>query len=117
ATGNPLGSSYINFETNGDISIYAGGGIGFGVNLPPWRTYPVQSHIGTGIKIADTTISLQGITVPIKVYDSLLYAGSGTYSTVASDIAVYDGKEILTYDATIVILPITSSTTTNQEFA
>jgi len=112
--------SYINYETNGDISTYVGGFGGFGgVTLPPWRTYPVQSHTTTGAKIADTSLTLPGIPLPVHFvgYDTMTFIGNGTYPVSGKIIPVFNAKEVLTITASALIISMNVNTVTHIEFA
>ncbi|MFI5265027.1 MAG: hypothetical protein ACHQM6_10970, partial [Candidatus Kapaibacterium sp.] len=119
-TGLAYYDSYINFETNGDISVYVGSNGGFGgVTLPPWRTYPIQSHVTLGAKVGDTTITFPGIPlpIPIKVYDSLFYVNNSIFSVGTINIPVFNSLEVVTINATVIIAPITSRTLRLISFA
>ncbi|MDP4237800.1 MAG: hypothetical protein Q8919_15265, partial [Bacteroidota bacterium] len=116
-----LSHTYLNFESNGDLSVYVGGnGSSFaGVALPDWRTYPMQTHTTFGVKVADTTITFPGIPLPIplKVFDSMFYVNSGVYTVGTASIPVFNMKESLTYDATILFSAITTSTARHISFS
>lgn len=111
--------TYINFEANGDLSFYQpGGGLG-GVTLPDWRTYPMQSHTTIGAKVGDTTITFPGIPVPISLtaFDSLFYVASGAYSAGTTSIPVFNLKEVITVNATILFSPVKFTPTRHISFA
>ena len=111
--------TYINFEANGDISIYSpGGGFG-GVTLPNWRTYPMQSHTTLGAKIGDTTITYTGIPVPIpiKAFDTLSFVNSGSYSLDNISIPVFTSKDVITINATVLFSQVTFLLTRHISFA
>jgi hypothetical protein len=115
--GFPYNNTYINFEPDGDISLYSTtGGLG-GVTLPNWRTYPMQSHSTIGMKIGDTTVIFPGIPlpIPIKVFDSIFYVNNSTYSV--GNIPVFNSKDVLTINATVLFAPVIFVTTRHISFA
>ncbi len=120
ASGIPAGDTYLNFESDGDISVYTGGSGGFqGITLPPWQTYPVQSHITSGAKIADTSLTNTGFPLPVHVvaYDSLFYVNSGIYSVGGNNIPVYNGKQVFSYIVSALLINLNSSTVAHLAFA
>jgi hypothetical protein len=114
--------TYYNYESNGDISINTGGaGISgfFGITLPAWSTYPVQSHTPSGFKFLDTTISVTGFPVPIPVkgFDSISYVNNGTYSAGSANIPVFNSRHNTTIVLSIIISQFTIPVTTHLSFA
>jgi hypothetical protein len=79
--------SYINFETNGDISEYVGGSLlsFLGIHLPDWVTYPMQTHTSYGSVIFDTTFNFPvpvvgTVPIHIVVSDSITYQNWDLFS-------------------------------------
>jgi len=104
-------SSYINFETNGDISEYVGGSIlaFLGIKYPDWVTYPIQTHTASGFQVADTTINLpvQGLgSIPIHmiVVDSITYINWNSFILNNISIPVFNLKHQTNYSGTVTLL-------------
>ncbi len=119
-SGFSYGDTYINYETNGDISIYSGASGSFGgVTLPPWRTYAVQSHTTAGAKFADTTVTLPQIPIPVHItaFDTLSYVNSGTYANGTNNIPVFNMRDVLTENGSALILSLTLHTVSHLAFA
>ena len=100
--------NYINFESNGDVSIYTSSGIGailavFGINIPPWVTYPVQSHTTVSLKLFEDTVTIPNIPLPLDV------VGSDTNSFVNTGTATASGKTMGVFNLKSVT-PISGST-------
>ncbi len=118
-------SSYINFESNGDISEYIG--LSFlsfiGITYPDWATYPMQSHTSSGSKVADTTIqfpvpSLGTVPIHIIVMDSLVYINWSSYPIDNTSISVFNLKHGTHFGGTVALfIPINSDALTTVSFA
>jgi hypothetical protein len=104
-------TSYVNYETNGDISEYVGGSFlaALGITYPDWVTYPMQSHTNSGSTVADTTINLPfgPVTVPLHmvVTDSIDYVNWTNFPLNQSSLDVVNLKHQTDYNGTLTIIP------------
>lgn len=111
--GYSVSEQYINYETNGDISIYSGGAGGLGLgggNVPDWITYCVQSHQLTSFKFADTTIDFNGVPLHLTAFDSVVFVNNGTYHVGSTTLAVINMKQTATITGTVVVVPLLTQT-------
>jgi hypothetical protein len=105
--------SYLNFEPNGDVSFYSGGGAGFGFgggSIPDWTLFGAQSHTVTHFNIADTSVDLlgNGTLIHIVIADSIFYVDNGTFSIMGKNLAVINMNQVVNFTGSIVI-PLFSS--------
>lgn len=113
--------TYINYETNGDVSIFTGGGGQsiFGGTFPNWLTLTVQSHTTTTLKLIDTTISflLGGVSLPVHIVaiDTQKYVNNGTASVSGNTLPVINMSELIV--ATFNAILLSSSTTSITKIA
>ncbi|MEP7235269.1 MAG: hypothetical protein ABI778_08235 [Ignavibacteriota bacterium] len=101
------GDEYVAYESNGGISFYTGASIFsfIGLRLPDWNTFPVQTKVTSGAKVADTNISFNAIPIAVKGYDTTNYIGSANTKVSGKDIAIINMKHSLTFNcvATLII--------------
>jgi hypothetical protein len=114
--------SYVNYEDNGDISISANAGIStllsvFGIHLPDWDTYTVQSHSKISYQLFDTTLDLTTLGLPAPIHitgsDTISYVNTGTVSVSSKSLPVFNMKQLGIYngDMTIfIVIPVFSTT-------
>jgi hypothetical protein len=99
--------SYFNYESNGDISEYAGGSLlsFLGITFPDWITYPVQSHETAGFKAFDDTVRILPIPIHVLATDSMTYSGMTTFSTGDKTLGIFKLNHTTIYQGQIILLP------------
>jgi len=104
---NGTSTNYLNYEANGDVSMYGGpeGSL-------KWLLLPVSSKSTQSLTLADTTIDLYGVSMRTVVSMTTSYSGTESMSVKGQALSVVKLSQTITYKLTVDT--ITTSNTFNN---
>ncbi len=94
-------TSYINFESNGDLSVYING-----LSIPQkWFTFPTGSKSTNSVTLSDTTQDVFGVSIETKVVLTASFVDNETMTVKGQFLSVTKIKQAFTITITTAGVP------------